>query len=124
MDIKKELLEMGVNAWDDRRQPYDDDFEPIDYSFSDGEDNVAWLWGSHPTDDVQCECNHPEQCMEWGDDDERGFCRLCGAECDWHYETSADDGYEIKERVPDTWYIPKKIGGVLGKYLKELAREW
>lgn len=52
-------------------------------------------------------CEHID--IEWGDDDERGVCRDCGAQCDWHYEKEAMDNYpsyikEIEVRVPHEWH--------------------
>lgn len=122
MSAKEELLKLGINAWDDTRPKDDPDYMPIDYSFSDGGDAVAWLWGQRPSE-IEWECNHPECCMEWGDDDETGECLLCGAQCTWHYNVSADDGYETKERVPDEWSNPSKPEGLLGKCVKEMAEK-
>lgn len=52
-------------------------------------------------------CEHTD--IEWGDDDERGVCRDCGAQCDWRYEKDVVDNYpdyikEIKVRVPYEWH--------------------
>lgn len=92
------------------------DREPIDFSLSDGEDSVAWVWGKTP-DDLEWECDHPE--VEYGDDDEQGRCVLCGAMCDWHYEASADDGYIVRSRVPHEWYKPKQPEEALKEYIGE-----
>ena len=64
----------------------------------------------------------------------QGECAICGATCDWHYEKEVvneghdeDGNYTCqveKERVPHEWYFPKKIGGIVGKYLKELQERW
>ena len=53
------------------------------------------------------ECEHED--IEWGDDNERGLCRDCGATCDWHWENDVLDNYpdeikEIKVRVPHEWH--------------------
>lgn len=118
--MKEELKEYGLHVrWSDNP-----DREPIDFSIEDDNDNIAWVWGSEPWNDVQVECNHPHELIEFDDDETVGECILCGATCDWHYQTSADDGYTIKERIPHEWYSPKKIGGVIGKYLKYLQEEW
>lgn len=116
--MEEQLKELRLNVrWSD-----DPDREVIDFSIDDGKDNVAWVWGSEPFNDIQIECNHPE--VEYGDDDERGECKICGATCDWHWEESADDGRLTKERVPHDWYAPKHIGGIVGEYLEELRKEF
>ena len=53
------------------------------------------------------DCEHID--IEWGDDDERGVCRDCGAQCDWHYEKEVVDNYpdrieEFEVRVPHEWH--------------------
>lgn len=53
------------------------------------------------------DCEHID--IEWGDDDERGVCRDCGAQCDWHYEKEVIDNYpdsikEVEVRVPHEWH--------------------
>lgn len=53
------------------------------------------------------ECEHED--IEWGDDDERGVCLNCGAECDWHWVKGVDDNYpddirEIDEREILEWH--------------------
>ena len=100
--------------------------KPIDFSIADDEDNVAWCWGSDPYDDVQIECNHPEECIEWGEDDECGICQICGAQCVWHWEKVYDDTTEktIKERKISEWNKPDRIGGIVGEYLDELDKRW
>lgn len=126
--MEEELKKYGLKIhWNESDDP---DREPIDFNIEDDMDNVAWVWGSHPTDDIQIECNHPTDhgCVEFGDEDTQGECVLCGATCDWHYEE--DDGnvedYCWKGKTPciDEWYNPKKIGGIVGKYLKELQERW
>ena len=137
MDFKKELEKYGLKIYHkehkaDRDDP--DDYEPIDFSIDDGADNVAWVWGSEPFSDFQVECNHPEECIEWGDDDERGECLLCGATCDWYWETDVvDEGHnedgtyyattgEVRE-ITD-WHNRDKFGGLIGKYIKHLQETW
>ena len=108
------------------RESDDPDRQPVDFTVEDRHDNVAWVWGNNPQDDVQCECTHPTDhgCIEFGDDDEQGTCILCGAKCDWHYETDEGNVEEYywkgKSRCVDEWYYSKKIGGIIGEYLKEL----
>lgn len=93
------------------------DREPVDFAIEDGDDNVAYVWGVKP-DDVDWECNHPYQCIEFGDDrDEQGECLLCGSWCDFHYSPD-DEGHGVPE--PHEWYPRKTVGGLIGKYLEEL----
>lgn len=136
MDFEKELKKYGLKVYhkehrQDREDP--DDYEPIDFSIDDGTDNVAWVWGSHPTNDVVVECNHPEEALDWGDDDECGECLLCGDQCLWHweegeeYEGTDDDGHPVSskwgDRVIDEWHHTGNKG-LIGKYLKEMAERW
>ena len=101
-----------------------EDRELIDFEIRDDKTDelIATVWGSEPFNDVQIDCNHDIYAID--DDDLQGECLICGASCDWHYQTSADDGYVIKERIPHEWYFPKKIGGLVGEYLKELKEKW
>lgn len=128
MSIGEELKPYGLFIHYVERSRDDDDYEPIDFTIEDRYDIVAWVWGSNPVSDVQMECPHPEQCIEWGDDDEWGVCKLCGATCTWHYEI---DGGNVEDfcwknnvRVPDEWTYPKHIGGIVGEYLADLAERW
>ena len=122
--MENELKEYGLKV----RHSEDSDREPIDFSIEDGEDNIAWVWGSDPWNDVQIECNHPRECVIFDDDEPVGECAICGATCDCHYE--ADEGnvedysWSGRTLVPHEWYPPKKIGGIVGKYLKELQERW
>lgn len=104
------------------------DAEPIDWIIYDDEDNVAFVWGSEPWKDVQVECNHPDQCIEYDDDEPVGICALCGATCDCHYEV--DDGsvedyaWSGRRLVPTSWAMSKEPGGIIGDYLKDLQKRW
>ena len=99
-----------------------EDREPIDFEIRDDHGElVATVWGSEPFNDVQIDCEH---IAEYDDDESVGECAICGAACYWHYQESADDGYVIKERVPHNWIRPNKIGGIVGRYLKELQERW
>lgn len=131
MSIGEELEKLGLELH--HREYHNnssdpDDYEPIDFTITDHGDKVAEVWGSNPTNDVQIECTHPEECMEWGDDDEQGVCKLCGATCTWHYE--ADEGnvedfyWKNNVCVPDEWTYPKHIGGIVGEHLAGLAKRW
>lgn len=58
-------------------------------------------------------CTH--EYIVWGEDDgERGFCKDCGATCDWHWEKeegNVEDYYwSGKERIIDQWYDPYDLG--------------
>lgn len=118
--MEEELKDYGLKVyWSEA-----DDREPIDFSISDGEDNVCWVWGSEPWKDVQIECDHPYGCVEYDDDETVGECALCGATCDWHYETNLGDDMLVKERIPHDWHMPDKIGGIVGRYLKRLQEKW
>ena len=93
--------------------------EPIDFTIRDGDDQwCAEVWGEN-ADDVEIECNHPYQCISWGDDDEMGECELCGAQCEWHY---VDGEGSYKDKEPHKWHNPDTIGGIAGRYLKGLIK--
>lgn len=118
LKMKDELKEYDLHV-----ELGNDPDEPIDFKICD-KDGEAWatVWGSRPTQDVQIECEHPA--VEFDDDETVGECPICGATCTWHWHVSADDGYTIKERIPDQWEKPKEIGGIVGKYLKDLSTRW
>ena len=101
------------------------DREEIDFFVHSDEidDNIAWVWGEQ--DDYEIDCNHQ---IEWGDDDKRGYCVICGKECDWHWEKEwVDDGhgedggcighYE-RQRVPHEWH--EGDGGIIKQYIKTI----
>ena len=98
--------------------------EPIDFEIRDKQgDLCATIWGSEPWNDVQIECEHPA--IEFEDDETQGECAICGATCTWHeVEIPDGDGYTSFDRIPDDWATPKKIGGIVGKYLKKLQERW
>lgn len=111
-----------------------EDREPIDFEIRDDEDGlVATVWGSEPWHDVEIECNHPEECIEWGDDDECGECLLCGDQCTWRwveeteYDGTDDDGnIEYSKsgyRDIAEWHHTDSKG-MIGEYLKELQKAW
>lgn len=93
--------------------------ELVDFSIEDGEIGVAWVW-AHSPNDVDWECKHPYQCIEFGDGSEQGECVLCGSYCDYHYEED-DRGNKVPE--PNDWYLRRTPGGLIGKYLEELRAE-
>ena len=58
-------------------------------------------------------CEHED--VIYGDDDERGVCKDCGATCDWHWEVETMDNYpdyirSAEVRVPDRWYTGEDDG--------------
>lgn len=128
--LKEYGLKVYWNRQEGRNSDDPDDYLPIDFNIDDGTDNVAWIWGSMP-DDVEVECNHPEECIEFGDDEDQGECKLCGATCDWHWEKEWLDeghgedggciGHGVQTRYIDEWYYPKRSKGLIGEYLKELG---
>lgn len=113
MSAIDELKDMGytlIESDSPNRQKYD-------FSMSDREDNVAWVWGDDH--DLDYECNHPDDCIEYDDDETVGECLLCGSHCSWHREESADDGYTISERVPHEWCLRSEVGGLIKKIIEE-----
>lgn len=101
------------------------DAQLIDFEIYDDEDNVAWVWGDSP-DEVEVECTHPAQCVSFDDDEPCGWCELCGATCNAQYLPDVGDveGYAWSGRCLSAvgWETPDEPGGVIGKYLKELAK--
>lgn len=90
----------------------------IDFSVADEDDNVAWVWGEKVSD-VDWECNHPYEFIEFGDDrEEQGECLLCGSYCDWH-GVADENGNTTPE--PHEWYPRRDVGGAIAEYLKELG---
>ena len=115
--MEKELSEYGLCVeWSE-----DKNREPIDFEIrTDGRGELcATVWGSHPTDDIQIDCEH--DFWECDDDETVGTCPICGATCDWHW---GDDGEGHRRRVAHEWYKPDKIGGIVGKDLDRLKEKW
>lgn len=102
------------------------DAKPIDFIIYDEEDNVAFVWGDTP-EDVEVECGHPSQCVDFDDDEPTGWCELCGATCDAHYEADSgnveDYAWSGRKLVPTEWTTPTKPGGVIGRYLAGLRED-
>lgn len=103
-----------------------EDREPIDFDIRDAklDERYATVWGSNPTNDIQCDCEHPEHLVEYPDDNlERGYCTLCGATCDWHWEKEVgnvgDSYWEGEIRVPTEWHGDNK-GGIIGKIIDQI----
>lgn len=134
--ISEELKKLGLTMYHKEHHGNSDDpddYEPIDFTIDDGEDNVAWVWGSEPWHDIQVECNHPEGAIDWGDDDECGECLLCGAQCTWHweegeeYEGVDEDGDIVSskygDRIIDEWHDTGNRG-LIGKYIDYLKESF
>lgn len=124
MSVKDNLARLDCVV----RESDNPDRQNIDFAITDIEDNVAWVWGDM-LDSIEWECNHPDECIEYGDDDERGECLLCGATCDWHYENEVvseghgEDGHYtcITDDVPHPhdWHSPRVLSGMLKEYVEE-----
>lgn len=116
MGMVEELKDYGLQL----REGDSPDREPVDFSVEDDDgDSVATVWGNKP-EDVDWECHHPYDLIEFGDDrDEQGECLLCGSYCDYHYSPDCE-GNKVPE--PHGWYPRRNIGGLIGKYLKELEQ--
>lgn len=94
--------------------------EPIDFEIRNDQDELfATVWGSHPTDDIQIDCDH--DLVEYDDDETVGTCPICGATCFWHWEADGEGG---RRRVAHEWNKPDKIGGIVGKELARVQEKW
>lgn len=137
--MKEEFAKYGLKIYtremEHRNSDDPDDYEvfPVDFIIGDAEGEVAKVYGSHPINDVEIECEHPEECLDWGDDDECGECLLCGAQCTWRlveeeeYEGRDEDGCIMSSKTGyrdiAEWHRTDNEG-LIGKYLKELAKKW
>lgn len=115
--MKEELAEIGLHPVYSEAE----DREPIDFEIRGNRSGelYATVWGSHPTDDVQVDCEH--DFVDYIDDETVGECPLCGATCYWHWEIG-DGG--VKCRMPHEWVQPEEIGGIIGRELKRLQKDW
>lgn len=117
--MEEELKELGLNMrWSD-----DPNRDPIDFTIDDGHDNVCWVWGKTP-EDVEVECNHPAVDYNYDKEHHQGRCEICGAWCDVRTQTNYDDGYRVDEPYAEEWYVPNRIGGIVGEYINGLRKEW
>lgn len=92
----------------------------IDFSIENEDRTVATVWGDR-FDDVDWECSHPYECVDFGDDTEdQGECLLCGAYCDWH---KVPDEYTPGHPEPHEWYPRRDIGGIIKLYIEELRED-
>lgn len=94
----------------------DPDRYEVDFNIEDDEDNVAWVWG-YGLNEVEFECNHPYQCIDFGDGEEQCECLLCGSFGDYHFEED-DEGHKVPE--VHEWYPRREAGGLIGEYLEDL----
>ena len=128
-DFNKELNKLGLKKYEAEAE----DREPIDFSISNEEDNKCWVYGSEPWKDYYVECDHPDEAIEWGDDDECGECLLCGSQCSWRWVE--EDEYEGNDEYGDI--VSSKSGyreiaewhktenkGLVGKYLEQLREDF
>ena len=114
MKAEKKLESYGIKI----SQSKDNDRSLIDFALQDknADEEYANVWGDSYTD-VDWECNHPYQCIDFGDGEEQCECALCGSFGDYHYEED-DEGHKVPE--PHEWYPRRDVGGLIGEYLKEL----
>lgn len=110
--MEKELEEYGLTM----RENDSPNREKIDFFIEDGDGHECLVWGDTP-EDVDWDCDHPVE-PDYDDDETVGECPICGATCEWHWETNYDDGYAAKDRVVHSWRRPEKLGGIVGKYLE------
>ena len=117
MSAIDELKDMGYTLFESEAP----DRQKYDFSISDGEDNVAWIWGDDH--DLDYECNHPSDCIEYDDDEPVGECILCGSHCSCHYvldEGNVEDyHWSGRELVPNEWCLRHDVGGLLKKLVDE-----
>lgn len=114
--MKDALKEYGLEVYESEAS----DRQLVDFDISDGTENVAWIWGDSYTD-VDWECSHPYQYINFGDGEEQCECTLCGSFGDYHYEED-DEGHKVPE--PHEWYPRRNVGGLIGEYLKEIQEGW
>lgn len=111
MTLKK--LGVLVDAYETPDEHYG-----LEFDIRDGEDDTryATVW-TNENGNVEWDCEHPDHLIEFGDEDEQGVCKICGATCDWHCETDdcevEGESWVSLEATPDKWYCPEKISGVL-----------
>lgn len=109
--MEDKLKEYGLNL----RESDNPDRYEVDFNIEDDEDNVAWVWG-YGLNDVEFECNHPYQCIDFGDGEEQCECLLCGSFGDYHYEED-DEGHKVPE--PHEWYPRRNVSGLIKEYIEE-----
>lgn len=109
--LTNELADLGLHIEESK----DEDRKAIDFSITDGYKS-CWVWGNKPND-LEVDCEHP--IVEFDDDETVGECPVCGATCDWHYESYNDDGYTVSDRIPHQWHNNKEIGGLVSKIIED-----
>lgn len=105
MRAEEKLKELGLSI----RESDNPDRDTVDFTIEDAEDNVVWVWGTPEDYEVEC----PHDFTDYEDDETVGECPICGATCDWHWETDENGRY----RVPHEWH--KGNGGIIKQYIKE-----
>lgn len=114
--MEEELKEYDLHIVESEKE----DRCPVDFEIRDNYNTFcAEVWGDDASD-IQIVCEHPT--VEFDDDETVGECPVCGATCTWHWDISADDWYVVKDRMVDSWERPDRIGGIVGKYIKDLPR--
>lgn len=108
--MEKKLEEYGLEF----KESVDPNRQLVDFSIKEDEDEVFSCWGDR-IDDVDWECQHPYQCVDFGDGEEQCECSLCGSFGDYHYEED-DEGNKVPE--PHDWYPRRSVGGLVGEYLQ------
>lgn len=103
----------------------------INYDIVDGDGEiVAWVWKDNKNENnIDWECQHPEELTEFGDDDECGECPICGAFCSWFWrKTVVDEGHdedgnyiattgEVRD-ITEWWNkTPEEFEGVFGELI-------
>lgn len=106
----EDLKKFGLRV----RESDDPNRQLVDFTIEDDKDNVAWIWGDL-YDDIDWECSHPYQCIEFGDLSNQCECLLCGAYGDWHHEED-DEGNKVPEA--HEWYPRRYVGGLIKEYIE------
>lgn len=115
MSINEDLKEYDLHMESHKSTPV----LLIDFEIkNDKGETYAEVWGSNPFDDCEVSCYH--DISEFDDDETVGECPLCGTTCNWIW-VHDEDG---KHREPYQWTKSEEIGGIIGKYLKELRKTW
>lgn len=90
---------------------------PIDFEVRSkrSDELLATVWGDEK-DDLEVDCEHPEDYIEYDDDETVGECLLCGATCDWHWVNDFDGSVKYQYREPHEWHSDK-VGGIIKEFL-------
>lgn len=133
--MKNEIENFGLDVYfKDEEHHNSDDFDdynsmPIYIEICEGPDTVATICGTDFVKDIDVECEHPECCRDWGDDDECGECLLCGDQCTWRWvEGEEYEGVDEYGNVESSKWGEREINewhstdnkGLIGKLIEEL----